>query len=160
MERIQILSKHPNETKEIAQYFKEVLQFSDVVILEGNLGTGKTLFVKSIAEAKGYDGDVTSPTFNLANFYEIANGNILHIDAYRIESIKEFRDLGLYDYFDESVVFIEWGTKLIEEFSNYLLIKLEYVDGNDDHRKITFESIGNNHFTNKILELNSSGKWV
>jgi len=135
-----IISKHPNETKKLGSLIAPILKRGDIIILDGNLGTGKTHFVKSIAAALQYEELVTSPTFAIANFYEAPSEKILHIDAYRIDSINEFRALGLYEYFPESIVLIEWGTKFIEDFERYFHIKFDYVDEHDEHRKISLSA--------------------
>ena len=98
------------------------LRPSDVILLKGGLGAGKTTFVKALAAAMGSSEVVTSPTFTLAQFYPLDRGTVLHIDVYRLASVPEFRDLGLEEYFDEAVTLIEWGDKVEGEFPGHLLL--------------------------------------
>ena len=97
------------ETKNIAVDFAKDLTNGDVVILNGDLGSGKTFFVKEIGKLFGIN-NVSSPTFAIVNEY---NGRlkIYHFDFYRIEKAEEIFDIGFNDYLNdnEAVIFIEWG---------------------------------------------------
>ena len=109
--------KYPNslkifseaETKNIALEFSKDLKNGDVVILNGNLGTGKTFFVKEVGKLFGTN-NVSSPTFALVNEYS-GRIKIYHFDFYRIEKSDELFDIGFNDYLNdnEAVIFIEWG---------------------------------------------------
>ena len=102
------------ETARLAVLFAEELKPGDVVVLNGNLGAGKTFFIKNVVRALGGD-NVNSPTFAIVNEY---NGNykIYHFDFYRINEIVELYDIGFNDYLNdsESIIFIEWGNLLPE----------------------------------------------
>jgi tRNA threonylcarbamoyladenosine biosynthesis protein TsaE len=76
----------------------------------------------------------------LAQFYPIADGTFLHIDAYRLSSVAEFRDLGLEDFVPESITAIEWGDIIEEDFTNALTIVFEFVPNQDNWRKLTFSA--------------------
>ena len=132
----QILSESQEDTKNIARKTALVFHQGDLIILDGELGTGKTHFVKGFTEGNRSNDIVTSPTFSIANFYRTGNFDILHIDLYRIEKIEEFKDLGLTDYFDTSIVLIEWGKKFADYFDEYMLISFE--SQGDNKRLITF----------------------
>lgn len=136
-----IQSKSLEDTTEIAQKIAPFFHKKDIAVFEGNLGTGKTHFVKFLAAALGYEGLVTSPTYTIASVYDWADGKILHIDGYRLTSLSDFVDLGLEEYFEESISMIEWGGEFEEEFSDYLKIKLEYLEA-EMSRKITFSYVG------------------
>ena len=88
-------------TSTVASLLASQLRLGDVLLLKGELATGKTTFVKAVASAMGSQAVVTSPTFMLAQFYPLAHGAILHADAYRLSGIHEYRDLGLDDYLEE-----------------------------------------------------------
>ena len=120
----------------------------DILILEGDLGAGKTHFVKGFADGINSTNVVTSPTFSIANFYKSPGITLLHIDLYRINTLNEFYDLGLIDYFDQSVTMIEWGMKFEDYVEGFLLITIEIRD--DNSRLISFESKGDNY--NSIID--------
>ena len=97
------------ETAGLAMQFAEELKAGDVVILNGNLGAGKTFFIKKAASKFGIE-NVSSPTFALVNEY-YGRIKIYHFDFYRIKEIEELYEIGINDYLsdDESLIFIEWG---------------------------------------------------
>ena len=97
------------ETRNIALEFSKDLQKGDVVVLNGDLGTGKTFFVKEIGKIFGINS-VSSPTFALVNEYS-GRIKIYHLDFYRIEKLEEIFDIGFNDYINdnEAIMFIEWG---------------------------------------------------
>jgi len=132
----QILSKSQEETKNIARMAALFFYPGDLIILDGDLGAGKTHFVKGFTEGYSSKDLVTSPTFSIANFYRTDKFNILHIDLYRILTVEEFKDLGLTDYFDQSIVLIEWGKKFEDYFDEYMLVSFE--SKGDNERLIMF----------------------
>ena len=87
----------PEQTARVAAVLSPHLTPGDVVLLTGDLAAGKTTFVKGVVTALGSTNPVTSPTFTLAQFYSTERGQVLHIDAYRLSGLAEFRDLGLDD---------------------------------------------------------------
>ena len=97
------------ETVELAASFSLHIKQGDVVILNGNLGAGKTFFIKNAVKALG-GNNVNSPTFALINEYE-SKFKIYHFDFYRINEIMELYDIGFNDYLNDSdaIIFIEWG---------------------------------------------------
>ena len=97
------------ETKNIALEFSKDLKKGDLVVLSGDLGTGKTFFVKAIGKIFGIN-NVSSPTFALVNEYS-GIFKIYHLDFYRIEKSEEIYDIGFNDYINdnEAIKFIEWG---------------------------------------------------
>ena len=103
---MEIISQDNLHTKQIAKEFAKTLSAGDVVLLNGDLGAGKTEFTKGIAEFFGLNG-VTSPTYAYLNVY----GDFLyHYDFYRLSSGEEAELLGLTDYFNgNNVCIIEWG---------------------------------------------------
>jgi ATPase, YjeE family len=139
----QILSESEADTKNIAKTIAPVFKMGDVVIFEGDLGAGKTHFVKGFADGINSKNVVTSPTFSIANFYKSPIITLLHIDLYRINTLNEFYDLGLIDYFDQSVTMIEWGLKFEGFADDFLLISIEILDNNS--RSISFESRGDKY---------------
>ena len=101
------------QTKKIASDFAKTLKGGEVVLLEGDLGSGKTTFVQGLAEALGVEEPVRSPTFTIMNLYKIKHDQIkqiAHFDFYRLEQEADLEDLGLEEWLgrDDTVVLIEW----------------------------------------------------
>ena len=137
---ISVTCKGREEVARVAAVLAPFLRAGDAMMLKGPLASGKTAFVQELVAALGSDANVTSPTFTLAHFYQIPNGTFLHIDAYRLSSVAEFRDLALEDYVPESITAVEWGDIVEEDFSNALSIAFEFVPGQDNWRKLTFSA--------------------
>jgi tRNA threonylcarbamoyladenosine biosynthesis protein TsaE len=110
-------------TTAVARALADNLRIGDVVLLNGGLASGKTLFVKASVEALGGSTVVTSPTFTLAQSYKTQKGDVLHIDTYRLTSIHEFRDLGLESDIDDSITFIEWGSLVVGDFPDAITVE-------------------------------------
>lgn len=140
-------SNNEQETKEIAKKMAAFLEEGDLILLEGNLGVGKTHFVKGIAEAFGYQPDVISPTFNIANFYPTNKATLLHLDLYRIKDIQEFNNLGLFEYLQESITLVEWGKKFGIDLGDFILIEIEYIEREKNKRKLTISHQGETYAT-------------
>ena len=97
---------------DIAKEYVTTLKAGTVVFLHGNLGAGKTTFVKGVLRALGYDGNVKSPTYTLVESYELKDFNLYHFDLYRLADPEELEWVGVRDYFnDSSVCFVEWPEK-------------------------------------------------
>lgn len=135
-----IVCRSRDETAAVAAALAPLLRAGDVMLLKGPLASGKTAFVQELVKALGATADVTSPTFTLAQFYPTPVATFLHIDAYRLSSVAEFRDLGLEDYVPESITAVEWGDIVEEDFSNALSIVFEFVPGEDNSRRLTFSA--------------------
>ena len=107
-----IISHSPAETFEHGRALAATLRAGDVLALDGDLGAGKTHFVKGIAAGLGCEGDVTSPTFTLVHEYTGGRLPLFHFDFYRLESEDETLRIGLDDYLGAGgVVVIEWAGK-------------------------------------------------
>lgn len=112
-----------------------------VILLDGELGAGKTTLTKGIGKALDIVQAINSPTFTIAKQYE-GNKVLNHLDVYRLEGLDE--DIGIEDYIDEEeVLVIEWS-KFIDTsvFDEYLHIQIDYLD---DHRKLIFNAKGEYH---------------
>ena len=117
---------------------REISNFS-VVLLRGELGSGKTTIVSSILKELGVTENITSPTFSIVNQYKISGKKINHFDLYRLKSESELDVIGFDEYFDEfSISFIEWPEIAINRiYENYLDIYIKFID--DTTREITLK---------------------
>jgi tRNA threonylcarbamoyladenosine biosynthesis protein TsaE len=116
----------PAETEEAGRRLGERLRAGDVVLLTGELGAGKTTFVRGVAQGTGSSAPVASPTFQLVRIYP-GRVQLAHIDLYRIESPGELADLGLEELADQGAVVIEWGDRL--EVDGAARIDIEHLGG-------------------------------
>lgn len=104
------ISTSPEETMRIAQNYAKTLQKNDVVLLEGDLGTGKTVFAKGVAKGLNIAETVVSPTYAYMNDYD---GRLYHYDCYRLGSGEDAVRLGLTDYFEaDGICLIEWAENI------------------------------------------------
>jgi tRNA threonylcarbamoyladenosine biosynthesis protein TsaE len=105
-----IISHNPTETFVIVQQLAASLRGGEVIALDGDLGAGKTQFVKGLAAGLGHTGEVTSPTFTLVHEYLGGHLPLFHFDWYRLESEAEVLRIGLDDYLDAGgILAIEWA---------------------------------------------------
>ncbi|MBO7345776.1 MAG: tRNA (adenosine(37)-N6)-threonylcarbamoyltransferase complex ATPase subunit type 1 TsaE [Clostridia bacterium] len=127
-----ILSKSAKQTEEIAFEYAKTLNKGDVVLLSGDLGAGKTAFVKGVAKFFGLDG-VTSPTYAYLNIY----GDLLyHYDCYRLSCGEDAERLGLTDYFGgDNICLIEWAEN-IEDALPDTVKKVEILKASENERTI------------------------
>ena len=140
MNEFSVTCKGREETALVAAALAPLLRAGDAVLLKGALAGGKTAFVQELVAALGSKAEVTSPTFTLAQFYTLPAGTFLHIDAYRLSSIAEFRDLALEDFVPESITAVEWGDIVEQDFPNALAINFGFVENEDNWRKLTFSA--------------------
>lgn len=104
------LSKSREQTEAFATEYAKSLRAGDVVLLDGDMGAGKTVFAKGVARGLGIDEEVTSPTYAYMNDY---NGKLFHYDCYRIETPEQAERLGLADYFDMGgICLVEWAQNI------------------------------------------------
>ena len=124
------------ETQAIARELSATLRSGDVVLLSGDLGAGKTTFVRGLAEGLGIDPrEVSSPTFTLVHEYRGTGLTLYHADLYRLENAAT-DDLGLEEIgVKDGVLAIEWPDRLTHELPGATLVRLDVVD--DASRRIT-----------------------
>lgn len=123
-------SKNENDTMMLAQNIESEKFQNMVICLDGELGSGKTVFVKGFAKALGIEENITSPTFNIIKEYESGEMPLYHMDVYRLEDQEN--DIGFNDYFNKGgVTIIEWS-EIIKDYlpSERLEIIFKFVDEN------------------------------
>lgn len=136
-------SNSSRETQKIASNFAKKLKGGEVLCFYGNLGTGKTTFIQSLAKALGVKENVTSPTFVLMKQYRTKNHesrikNFYHLDAYRLSDPQEAIDLGLEEIWSEpnNIIAIEWADKINSILpEKHVDLCFEHI--NENERKIT-----------------------
>ena len=138
----ELISNSEEETKIIAEKVASQLKKCDIIVLSGDLGSGKTKFVEGVLTYFGKQDEISSPTFTIVNEYD-AKEKIYHFDVYRLEDIDEFYAIGGEEYFEKGICLIEWG-EIIEEIlpKRYLKITFDREPENDTKRKMQFECFG------------------
>ena len=142
-----MLDKIVNSTNECELFgsnFSKCLNGGDVISLEGDLGSGKTTFIKGILKGLDFNESVTSPTFTLVNEY-LANIKIIHIDFYRETNIDRWYSLGFNDYLrTDNILLIEWGNLIPDLLpDNTKNIYFEHVDINKRRIHSNYENFSN-----------------
>jgi tRNA threonylcarbamoyladenosine biosynthesis protein TsaE len=141
--KLVLLSQSPGETKNIGSKLGALLKAGDVVLLNGELGAGKTTIAKAIAKGLGIKTDhyVVSPSYAIINEYN-AKIKIYHFDLYRIDHQDEFFELGADEYFQgDGVCLVEWGDKFTDAMPKERLeVLLEHVSATQ--RRITIKAFG------------------
>jgi tRNA threonylcarbamoyladenosine biosynthesis protein TsaE len=117
------------ETQKLAKSLVKFLGAGDIISLTGDLGAGKTCFTQGLASGLGISLFITSPTFNILKEYQ-AKLPLYHFDAYRIESINDFFEIGYEEYFfNQGVSVVEWGDKINSLLpEEYLEIEFNRID--------------------------------
>ena len=129
------------ETEDKAKNFASLIKgFKNSLLINliGNLGAGKTTFVRGLIQELGFDEFVKSPTFTIVESYESDNLKVFHFDLYRIEDDKELQAIGVEDYLTEenAITLVEWTEKSKRYFNNPdYIIELNHCD-NDEKRLI------------------------
>ncbi|HET8924608.1 MAG TPA: tRNA (adenosine(37)-N6)-threonylcarbamoyltransferase complex ATPase subunit type 1 TsaE [Candidatus Acidoferrum sp.] len=135
----EIITHSAEETTAWGREFAKRLKAPVLVLLTGDLGTGKTTLTKGIVSGLGAasEDDVTSPTFTLVHVYSSKPAKVYHADLYRIESFHDFETLGMEDMFARpSVVILEWAERFpLEAPWPQIRVRLEHLGG--DARRIT-----------------------
>lgn len=139
MKTISILSNSELETKKLAKTLAKTLPNGTVIALLGDLGAGKTTFVRGFAEELGIKEVVQSPTFNIMKIYLKGTRPLIHIDAYRLADINT--DIGLDEYigYETGITMVEWPM-YIEKLLPDNRLNIEIINVGDNKRKISISS--------------------
>lgn len=136
-------SKSENDTLSFAKKFASKLNKKDVIVLSGDLGSGKTKFTEGILSFFGLENEISSPTFTIVNEYSKDDIKIYHFDVYRLEDSSEFYEIGGDEYYENGICIIEWG-EIIEDALPNDYIKIDFSRNLDDEnsRTLNIQSIG------------------
>lgn len=132
---MQLITNCETDTKNFAKSLAKILKPKDIVVLTGELGSGKTKFVEGFLSYFGLENEISSPTFTIVNEYKNNDINIYHFDVYRLADSSEFYEIGGDEYFDTGICLIEWG-ELIEDAlpSNYIHITFTKSENEENSR--------------------------
>ena len=144
MNNYKFVSHNESETMHFAYNLASKSKIGDVIVLTGELGSGKTKFTEGFLKYFNLDEEITSPTFTIVNEYKNPNITIYHFDVYRLEDVDEFYAIGGEEYFSNGICIIEWG-ELIEEALPHDYIKISFEKDNSDEnvRILNVQAFGN-----------------
>ena len=143
-------SKSENDTLTFAKKFARKLNKKDVIVLSGDLGSGKTKFTEGFLSYFNLDKEISSPTFTIVNEYKNENISIFHFDVYRLEDVDEFYAIGGDEYFNSGISIIEWGELIKDALpENYIEIVF-HKDDNDENLRILDIYLHGNKYENLI----------
>ena len=141
MKSYKVISKNEIDTKNLAKKIAAKLNKKDVVVLTGELGSGKTKFTEGFLSYFDLEKEISSPTFTIVNEYKKEDLSIYHFDVYRLEDSSEFYEIGGEEYFEKGICLIEWGELIKDALpKNYIHITFQKDKEDDNLRIITIES--------------------
>jgi tRNA threonylcarbamoyladenosine biosynthesis protein TsaE len=112
----------------------------DIILITGEVGTGKTTLIKEYCKLIGVEEIVNSPTYTLINEYQNKRGKIVHMDLYRLKDINEINELGLFEYLENNIVIIEWPEIILKMIDiKYSIINITFI--NEKERKLSINNI-------------------
>ena len=134
-------SKSYLDTEKLGIEFSKIVSKGTIVLLNGDLGSGKTTFAKGVLRGLNYAEEVTSPTYTLINEYN-ADHDVIHIDCYREKNINRWLNICLIDYFStENILFIEWPRNIRDILFSRSVISLNFEIKGLDERLISMKEI-------------------
>lgn len=138
----ELVTRSSPATASLAAAVAPLVEPGDVLVLDGDLGAGKTVFTQGLGAALGVTDRILSPTFTIERIHR-GRVRLHHLDVYRLGTIHELLDLGLDEALDDGgVAVIEWGASIADTLGrDHLLVTLRRGDGDDD-RVVTFETVG------------------
>ena len=136
MSHFQFITKNESETKNFAKTLATHLETNDIIVLTGDLGSGKTKFVEGILTHFGLQNEISSPTFTIVNEYEKNEIKIYHFDVYRLEDSSEFYEIGGEEYFENGICLIEWGELIQDALPKEYLHIIFSKDDTDENLRI------------------------
>ena len=138
------ISNSEKDTIELGKIIASKLYKGLIILLTGDLGTGKTKFTEGVLTYFNKQNEISSPTFMLVNEYNTPNLNIYHFDVYRLNDSDEFISIGGEEYFEKGACIIEWGEEIIDIITkDYVHIIFSKDDENSNRRNIEINCYGN-----------------
>ena len=137
-----ITTNSEQETINLGKKIASQLKKEMIIVLSGDLGSGKTKLTEGVLTYFGLENEISSPTFTIVNEYNTSTCPIYHFDVYRLADIDEFYAMGGEEYFENGICLIEWGKIIKDDLpSNYIKITFSKNDDNDDYRELNIERI-------------------
>lgn len=141
MSQFQFLSKCETDTKLFAKNLSSLLEKKDIIVLTGDLGSGKTKFVEGILSYFHLESEISSPTFTIVNEYQTNPISIYHFDVYRLEDSSEFYEIGGEEYFENGICLIEWGELIKDALpKEYVHISFSKDENDENVRILTIDT--------------------
>ena len=129
------VSCSPEETSRLAKKIAANLKKGDIIVLSGDLGSGKTKFTEGVLSYFGLENEISSPTFTIVNEHHANDISIYHFDVYRLSDTDEFYAIGGEEYFENGICLIEWG-EIIEDILPENYLKIDFQKGEDENIRI------------------------
>ena len=130
-------------TSAIAASVAGLARRGDLIVLAGEMGAGKTAFVKGFGQAIGVTEPITSPTYTLIHSYPAGRVTLHHADIYRLTTHHEVADLALSELLEsDGIVMVEWGDVVAGSLGDHVLVRLEFDEADTDARKIAISAAG------------------
>ena len=143
MNHLKFISHNENETLSFGKKLASFLKKGDILVLTGELGSGKTKLTEGILTYYGLEDEISSPTFTIVNEYVKDNAKIFHFDVYRLEDSSEFYAIGGEEYFENGICIIEWGEIIQDALpKDYIHIQFERNDVDENTRILNITSYG------------------
>ena len=150
MKSIIYISHNENETKKLAVQIASKLNIGDIIVLTGELGSGKTKFTEGFLSYFNLDKEISSPTFTIVNEYKNEDISIFHFDVYRLEDVDEFYAIGGDEYFNSGISIIEWGELIKDALPKDYIEIVFHKDDNDENLRILDIYLHGNKYENII----------
>lgn len=158
---IEHFSNSIDDTKQLGAAFAKHLKCGDTIVLSGDLGSGKTVFVSGFLSFYGKENEAASPTFTIVNEHDLdKNLKLFHFDVYRFDFEEEFTAIGGEEFYDKGICIIEWGEKIKNLLpKEYLEIIITRNETDIFSRRITFNPIGEK-YENLVKEVLQKWKYL
>lgn len=155
-----VTTNSENETLALGRKIAPFLKKGDVIVLLGDLGAGKTLFVSGLLDFYNKKDEASSPTFTIVNEYNLKDDlTLFHFDVYRLDSSNEFLAIGGDEFFDKGISVIEWGNKILDVLpKDSLFINIEKTPDDVNKRIFSFNS-SSDKFNSLFEEVNLKWKF-
>ena len=139
---LEFFSRSPEQTRRVGMRLGGLLKTGDTICLQGDLGAGKTTLVQGLAQGWGSLDPVSSPTFIIVNLYRRPDdGQLFHMDAYRLESAPEAAELDLDEMLAQGSLLVEWPERIQPILpAEYMWISIEYVA--EENRRMLVKATG------------------